>query len=155
VRIPAGVADGSRLRLIGEGEAGDEGMPSGDLYVVTRVRKHPFFEREGNDLACEITITFTQAALGARIEIPTLEGTEILKVSPGTQPGEIIRLKGKGVQDVAGRRKGDLFVRVQVRTPENLSKEQKALLAKLAEVRGEDIESVDKSVIHRLKNILQ
>jgi molecular chaperone DnaJ len=155
VRIPAGVDDGSRLRLVGEGEAGDQGMPAGDLYVVTRVRKHPFFEREGNDLACEITLSFTQAALGARIEIPTLEGNEVLKVAAGTQPGEIVRLKGKGVQDVSGRRKGDLFVKVLVKTPENLSKEQKALLGKLAELRGEDIESVDKSVVHRLKNIFQ
>ena len=155
VRIPAGVDDGSRLRLVGEGEAGDQGMPAGDLYVVTRVRKHPFFEREGNDLACEITLSFTQAALGARIEIPTLEGNEVLKIAAGTQPGEIVRLKGKGVQDVAGRRKGDLFVKVLVKTPENLSKEQKALLGKLAELRGEDIESVDKSVVHRLKNIFQ
>jgi molecular chaperone DnaJ len=155
VRIPAGVDDGSRLRLVGEGEAGDEGMPAGDLYVVTRVRKHPFFERDGNDLVCEITVSFTQAALGARIEIPTLEGPEVLKVPPGTQPGEIVRLKGKGVQDVAGRRKGDLFVKVLVRTPENLSKEQKALLAQLAQIRGEDVESVDKSVMHKLKNILQ
>jgi molecular chaperone DnaJ len=155
VRIPAGVADGSRLRLVGEGEAGDEGMPTGDLYVVTRVRKHPFFEREGNDLACEITISFTQAALGAQVEIPTLEGSEILRVPSGTQPGEIVRIKGKGIQDVAGRRKGDLFVKVLVRTPENLTKDQKALLTKLAEVRGEDIESVDKSVIHRMKNIFQ
>jgi molecular chaperone DnaJ len=155
VRIPAGVEDGSRLRLVGEGEAGDEGMPPGDLYVVTRVRKHPFFERAGNDLACEITVSFSQAALGARVELPTLEGNEILKVPAGTQPGETIRLKGKGVQDVSGRRKGDLFVKVLVRTPGNLSKEQRALVAKLAELRGEDIESVDKSVVHRLKNILQ
>lgn len=155
VRIPAGVEDGSRLRLAGEGEAGDEGMPAGDLYVMTRVRKHPFFEREGNDLACEITVSFTQAALGARIEIPTLEGTEVLKVAAGTQPGEILRIKGKGVQDVSGRRKGDLFVKVVVRTPDNLSKEQRALLAKLAELRGEDIESVDKSVLHKFKNIFQ
>ena len=155
VRIPAGVEDGSRLRLIGEGEAGDEDMPTGDLYVVTRVRKHPFFEREGNDLACEIAITFTQAALGTRIEIPTLEGNEVLKIPPGAQPGEIVRLKGKGVPDVSGRRKGDLFVKVQVKTPGNLSKEQRALLGKLAELRGEDIESVDKSVVHRLKNIFQ
>jgi molecular chaperone DnaJ len=155
VRIPAGVADGSRLRLVGEGDAGDEGMPQGDLYVVTRVRRHPFFEREGNDLACEITVSFTQAALGARIEIPTLDGSEVLKVPAGTQPGEIIRLKGLGVRDVSGRRRGDLFVKVLVRTPDNLSKEQKALLAKLAEVRGENTESVDKSVIHRLKDILQ
>ncbi len=154
VRIPAGVGDGSRLRLVGEGEAGDEGMPAGDLYVVTRVRKHPFFEREENDLACEIAISFSQAALGARVEIPTLDGSEILKIPAGAQPGEIIRLKGKGIQDVTGRRKGDLFVKVQVRTPENLSKEQKALLAKLAEVRGEDIDSVDKSVIRRMKNNL-
>ncbi len=155
VRIPAGVDNGSRLRLVGEGEAGDEGMPAGDLYVVTRVRKHPFFEREGNDLACEIAITFTQAALGARIEIPTLDGNEVLKIPPGAQPGEIVRLKGKGVPDVSGRRKGDLFIKVQVKTPENLSKEQKALLGKLAELRGEDVESVDKSVVHRLKNIFQ
>ncbi|MBP7707699.1 MAG: molecular chaperone DnaJ [Candidatus Aminicenantes bacterium] len=155
VRIPPGVDDGSRLRLIGEGEAGDEDMPAGDLYVVTRVRKHPFFERDGNDLTCEIAVTFTQAALGARIEIPTLEGNEVLKVRPGTQPGEIVRLKGKGVPDVSGRRKGDLFVKVQVKTPENLSKEQRTLLGKLAELRGEDIESVDKSVVHRLKNIFQ
>jgi molecular chaperone DnaJ len=155
VRIPSGVADGSRLRLTGEGDAGDEGMAPGDLYVITRVRRHPFFEREGNDLACEIPVSFTQAALGARIEIPTLEGTEIVKIPAGTQSGEIIRLKGHGVQDVAGRRKGDLFVKVLVRTPENLSKEQRALLAKLAELRGEEIESVDKSVIHRIKDILQ
>jgi molecular chaperone DnaJ len=155
VRIPAGVDDGSRLRLIGEGEAGDEGTPTGDLYVVTRVRKHPFFEREGNDLACEISITFTQAALGARIEIPTLDGNEVLKIPPGAQPGEIVRIKGKGVPDVSGRRKGDLFVKVQIKTPENLSKEQKALLVKLAELRGENVESVDTSVVHRLKNIFQ
>lgn len=155
VRIPAGVDEGSRLRLVGEGEAGDEDMPAGDLYVVTRVRKHAFFERDGNDLVCEVPVSFTQAALGARVEIPTLEGPEILKLPAGTQPGEIIRLKGKGVQDVSGRRRGDLFVKVLVRTPENLSKDQKALLAKLAEIRGEDIEAVDKGVMHRLKNILQ
>ena len=155
VRIPAGVEDGSRLRLVGEGEAGDEGMPAGDLYVVTRVRKHPFFEREGNDLSFEVAISFAQAALGARVEIPTLDGNEVLKIPAGTQPGETIRLKGRGVQDISGRRKGDLFVKILVRTPDNLSKEQKALLAKFAEVRGEDVESVDKSVIHKLKNILQ
>jgi molecular chaperone DnaJ len=155
VRIPAGVDEGSRLRLVGEGEAGDEGMPAGDLYVVTRVRKHPFFERDGNDLVCEIGVSFAQAALGARVEIPTLEGNEVVKVPAGTQPGETIRLKGHGVPDVSGRRKGDLFVKILVRTPDNLSKEQKALLQKLADLRGEDIEAVDKTVIHKLKNILQ
>jgi molecular chaperone DnaJ len=154
VRIPAGVEDGSRLRLVGEGEAGDEGMPAGDLYVVTRVRKHPFIEREGNDLACEITVAATQAALGARVEIPTLDGPEVLKVPAGTQSGETLRLKGRGVPDVSGRRRGDLFVRVLVRTPGDLTKDQKALLAKLAELRGEDVEGVDKSIAQRLKNIL-
>jgi molecular chaperone DnaJ len=154
VRIPAGVSDGSRLRLVGEGEAGDVGMPGGDLYVVTRVRKHPFFEREGNDLVCQIGISSTQAALGARIEIPTLDGSEVLKIPAGTQPGETFKLKGKGVPDISGRRRGDLFVRVQVKTPEGLSKEQRTLLAKLAELRGEMIEAVDQSVIHKVKTIL-
>ncbi len=155
VRIPAGVSDGLRLRLVGEGESGDEGMPAGDLYVTTRVRRHSFFERDGNNLACEIPISFTQAALGARVEIPTLDGSEILKIPAGVQSGEVIRMKGKGIQDLAGKRRGDLFVRVLVRTPDGLSKEQKALLMKLAELRGEDVESVDKSVIHRVKNIFQ
>lgn len=155
VRIPAGVSGGLRLRLVGEGEAGDEGMPAGDLYVTMRVRRHSFFERDGNNLACEISVSFTQAALGARVEIPTLEGSEILKIPAGVQGGEVIRVKGKGIQDVGGRRKGELFVKVLVKTPEGLSKEQKALLVKLAELRGEDIESVDKTVIHRMKNIFQ
>jgi molecular chaperone DnaJ len=153
VRVPAGVSDGSRLRLVGEGEAGDEGMAGGDLYVVTRVRKHPFFERDENDLSCQIDISFVQAALGARVEIPTLDGTDVLKIPAGTQSGDVLRLKGKGTPDIGGRRKGDLIIRVQVRTPESLSREQKALLSKLAELRGEDIEAVDKSVIHRIKNI--
>ena len=155
VKIPAGIDDGSRLRLAGEGEAGDEGLPSGDLFVGIRVKKHLFFERDGNDLICEITITFTQAALGARLEIPTLDGIEILKIHPGVQPGEILRMKGRGVQDLSGRRKGDLYVKVQIRTPDGLSKEQKALLVRLAELRGENIEAVDKSLVHKMKNIYQ
>jgi molecular chaperone DnaJ len=155
VKIPAGIDDGSRLRLAGEGEAGDEGMNAGDLFVGVRIKKHPFFERDGSDLVCEITISFTQAALGARLEIPTLEGTEILKIRPGVQPGEILRMKGRGVQDLSGRRKGDLYVKVQIRTPEGLTKEQKALLIELAGLRGEDIESVDKSLVHKIKNIYQ
>jgi molecular chaperone DnaJ len=155
VRIPAGVDEGTRLRLVGEGEAGDEGMPSGDLYVITRVLRHAFFERDEKDLSCQIEISVSQAALGARIEIPTLEESEILKIPAGVQSGEILRLKGKGVQDIAGRKKGDLFIKIQVRTPQNLSKEQKSLLTRLAELGGEDVESVDKSVIHRIKNIIQ
>ncbi len=153
VRIPAGVGDGSRLRLVGEGEAGDEGMPVGDLYVVIRVRPHAFFERDGNDLACRIDISFAQAALGARVEIPTMDGSEILKIPAGTQSGDAFKLRNKGLPDVGGRKKGDMIVRVQVKTPESLSKEQKTLLARLAELRGEDVEGIDQSVIHRIKNI--
>jgi molecular chaperone DnaJ len=155
VRIPGGVDEGTRLRLVGEGEAGDEGMPSGDLYVITRVLKHTFFDRDENDLSCQIEISVSQAALGARIEIPTLDGSEVLKIPAGVQPGEILRLKGKGVPDIAGRKKGDLYIKIQVRIPKNLSREQKSLLARLAELGGEDIESVDKSVIHKVKNIIQ
>lgn len=155
VRIPPGVDDGSRLRLSGEGEAGDLGAPAGDLYVGIRVKKHPFFEREGTDLVCRIEISFTQAALGARVEIPTLDGSEILKIPAGAQSGDIIRMKGQGIQDVGGHRRGDLFVHLQVKTPENLSREQKELLTKLAELRGEDTSAIDKSVIHRIRNILQ
>jgi molecular chaperone DnaJ len=155
VRIPSGVGDGSRLRLVGEGEAGDEGMPAGDLYVVTRVRPHPFFERGGDDLSCRVDISFAQAALGARVEIPTLDGSEVLKVPAGTQTGETFKLKGHGLPDISGRRKGDLYVTIQVRTPADLSKEEKALLTKLAELRGEAIDGVDRSVLQRLKNIFE
>jgi len=155
VRIPAGVEDGSRLRLAGEGEAGEEGMPAGDLYVVTRVRPHPFFERDGNDLSCRIDVSFAQAALGGRVEIPTLVGSEVLKVPPGTQSGETFKLKGQGVPDISGRRKGDLYVTVLVQTPKDLSKEQKTLLAKLAELRGEAVETVDRSVLERFKSLFE
>ncbi len=154
VRIPAGVTDGSRLRLSGEGEAGEAGAPPGDLYVGIRIKKHAFFEREGNDLTCQIEISFPQAALGARVEIPTLDGAEILKIPAGIQSGDILKLKSKGMQDVGGGRKGDLFVRVQVKTPASLTREQRSLLAKFAELRGEDIEATDKSVVDRIRTII-
>lgn len=155
VRIPAGVSDGSKLRLMGEGDAGGQASSPGDLYVVLRVARHPFFERDGNNLVCDITVSMVQAALGSRFEIPTLAGSEVLKIPAGIQSGEILRLKGRGLPDLNSSRPGDLFIRVKVKTPEGLNKEQKALLARLAELRGEEIDSVDKSVMHRLKNIFQ
>lgn len=155
VRIPAGVSDGSRLRLSGEGDSGDAGMPSGDLYIIIQVAKHGFFERDGNDLLCEITITMLQAALGARVEIPTLDENDVLKIPAGLQPGEIIRVKGRGLPELNGHKKGDLFVTVNVKIPANLNKEQKTLLLKLSEMRGENAENIDKTVIHSLKNIFQ
>jgi molecular chaperone DnaJ len=154
IKVPAGVEDGTRLRVGSEGEAGDQGMRRGDLYVITRVRKHDFFERERNDLLCEIPLSFAQAALGARVEVPTFEGSEILKVPAGVQSGDTFRLKGKGLREVGSHRKGDLFVKIAVRTPSDLSKEQKALLLKLAELRGEVVDTVDRSVASKVRNIV-
>ncbi len=154
VRIPAGVGEGARLRLVGEGEAGDAGMPAGDLFIVTRVRPHPFFERDGDDLSCRIEISISQASLGARIEVPTLDGSEVLKVPAGTQSGESFKLRGHGVPDMSGRRRGDLYVTVQVRTPSNLSKDEKALFSKLADLRGEATDAVDKSVLQKLRGLV-
>jgi len=152
IKIPAGVDDGTRLRITGEGEAGDQGMPRGDLYVITRIQKHPFFERERNDLSCEVPISFAQAALGARVEIPTLEGSEILKIPAGVQSGEVFRLKGKGLKDLSSHRKGDLYVKVIVKTPDNLSKEQKALFSKLAALREESVEDVDRKFVSKTRD---
>ena len=154
IKVPAGVEDGTRLRVASEGEAGDQGMRRGDLYVITRVRKHDFFERERNDLLCEIPLSFAQAALGARVEVPTFEGSEILKVPAGVQSGDTFRLKGKGLREVGSHRKGDLFVKIAVRTPSDLSKEQKAVLLKLAELRGEVVDAVDRSVASKVRNIV-
>ncbi|MBN2206388.1 MAG: molecular chaperone DnaJ [Candidatus Aminicenantes bacterium] len=152
IRIPAGVDDGTRLRLQGEGEAGDREDLQGDLYVITRVRTHPFFERTEQNLTCRIEIAFSQAALGIEVEIPTLEGNEILKIPAGTQPGEVIRLKGKGLRDLDGRRKGDLFVKVDVRVPDRLTKEQKALLRQLAETRGETLDGLETGPAQKARN---
>jgi len=153
IRIPAGVADGTRLRIQGEGEAGEKDYLQGDLYVVTRVRKHPFFERDEQNLTCRIEIAFSQAALGVTVEIPTLEGNETLKIPAGTQPGEVFRIKGKGLRDLDGRRKGDLFVKIDVRVPEDLSKDQKSLLRQFADSRGETLEGVEKGPAQKAKNI--
>jgi len=153
LKIPAGVDNGTRLRIAGEGEAGDKGASKGDLYAVIQVRKHDFFEREENNLYCQISISFTHAALGTTVKIPTLDGMEILKIPAGSQAGEIFRLKGKGISDLESRRKGDLFVRINVKTPQNLSKEQKELLRKFAESRGEDLEILDKNILDKVKDI--
>ena len=132
VKIPAGIATGQRLRLSGEGEGGAAGGPSGDLYVVVHVQEHPFFQRENNDLYCEIPLNFPTLALGGEITIPTLEGEEPFKVPEGTQAGETFRLRGRGMPDVTGRGgRGDLLVTVKVLTPKKLNREQKKLLEQL------------------------
>jgi molecular chaperone DnaJ len=155
VRVPAGVEDGTRLRVEGQGEAGEVGAPRGDLYLDIRVAKHPFFEREDGNLFCQVPLSFAQAALGASVEVPGLnQESEVLKIPPGTQTGTVFRLRGRGIIDLHSRRKGDLYVKVQVQTPESLSKEEKTLLRRLAELRGEDLDNTDRSLIGKLKNIV-
>ena len=130
VRVPAGVDSGDRIRLNGEGEAGRNGGPAGDLYVEIRVREHAIFEREGSHLSCEVPISFTTAALGGTVEVPTLDGEVILKIPSETQSGRVFRVREKGVRPVRGGAAGDLFCRVVIETPVSLRAEQKELLKK-------------------------
>jgi len=130
VKVPAGVDDGDRIRLSGEGEAGRNGGPAGDLYVELRVNKHKIFERDGANLACEVPISIATATLGGEVELPTLDGNVSLKVPAGTQSGKVFRLRGKGVTTVRDPRQGDLFAQVAVETPINLTSEQRELLEK-------------------------
>lgn len=133
VKIPAGVDNGDRVRLSGEGEAGSHGGGSGDLYVQINVKKHAIFERQDNDLHCEVPISFITAAIGGAIEVPTLEGRVTLKIPSETQTGKVFRLRAKGMKSVRGHGQGDLLCKVVVETPVNLSKEQKELLTQLQE----------------------
>ena len=129
VKIPAGVDEGDRIRLSGEGEAGVNGGPSGDLYVVIHIKPHPVFQRDHNDLHCEMPISFSTAALGGEIEIPTLEGYAKIKVPPETQTGKVFRLRGKGIRGMRSAVNGDLQCHVVVETPVNLTPRQRELLA--------------------------
>jgi molecular chaperone DnaJ len=133
VKVPAGVETDTRIRYSGEGEAGRFGGPAGDFYVVLEVKSHKFFERDGDDLHCVIPISFPQAALGAEIELETLDGVETIKVPEGTQSGREIKLRGKGVPHLNSHGKGDLVVEVRVQTPAKLTKQQKELLKQLSE----------------------
>src|SRR4029077_16414257 len=132
VKIPAGIATGQQLRLQNEGEAGSGGGPAGHLYVVVHVQEHEFFRRDGVNLFCEIPVNFTTVALGGDVQVPTLDGPETVKVPEGTQTGTTLRLKGKGMPDVGGRGRGDLFATVQVKTPKKLTRDQRKLLEQLA-----------------------
>jgi molecular chaperone DnaJ len=133
VKVPAGVDDGDRIRLSGEGEAGRNDGPPGDLYVEIRVNPHKLFTRAATDLTCEVPVGFATVALGGDVELPTLDGHVALKIPPGTQSGKVFRLRGKGVITVRDKRPGDLFARVVVETPVSLTEEQKALLRELDE----------------------
>jgi molecular chaperone DnaJ len=127
-KVPAGVEDGTRIRFAGLGEAGAFGGPAGDLYVVLHVKDHPFFEREDTNLRCVVPISFAQAALGAEIQVPTLDGEYTLKIAEGTQSGTTMRIRGKGVPVLNGHGKGDLLVELRIQTPTKLNKRQRELL---------------------------
>jgi len=161
VKIPAGIATGQQLRLQNEGEGGIAGGPPGHLFVVVHVKDHEFFRRDGVNLFCEMPVHFTMVALGGEIQVPTLDGTEKVKVPEGTQTGTTFRLKGKGLPDVNGHGKGDLFATVQVQTPKKLSKEQRHLIEQLAkalpkeqfEPRLREDEQDERNLFDRVKDM--
>lgn len=139
IKIPAGVYDGAQVRVTGEGEAGMQGAPSGDLFIVISLKPHEIFERDGADLHCDMPITFPQAALGSEVDAPTLEGKVKIRIPAGTEGGRVFRLRGHGVMDVRVRQKGDLYVRVQIAVPKSLTGEQEELLKQFAKVTGDEV----------------
>lgn len=152
IKIPAGVDTGARLRSSGNGEAGLRGGPSGDLFVVLHVRSHDIFEREGDDLICEVPVRFVDAALGGEIEVPTLTGKAQIKIAPGTQSGTVFRIKGKGVKNVQGYGYGDLHVRVVVEVPTHLNSAQKAKLQEFAELCDANVNPISRSFFEKAKS---
>ncbi len=153
VKVPAGVEQDTRIRYTGEGEAGRYGGPSGDLYVVLSVKKHKFFERDGDDLHCMMPISFPQAALGTELEIETLEGRESIKIPEGVQSGREFRLRGKGVPHLNERGKGDLIVEVRVETPSKLTGKQKDLMRQLSETMVVENEPHSRGLLDKMKDM--
>jgi molecular chaperone DnaJ len=155
LKIPAGIADGSRLRSSGNGEAGIRGGPAGDLYVVIHTKEHPIFQREDDNLYCEVPISFSLATLGGEIPVPTLEGKANLKVPAGTQSGQMFKLKGKGVANVNARDRGDLFARLLVEVPTRLNSEQRQKLEEFAALCGEENTPLHKSFFDRAREFFR
>ena len=155
VKIPAGVDNGSRLRVSGEGEAGAKGGPNGDLYVYLYVKPHKFFERDGTTVLCEVPINIVQATLGADIKVPTLDGQVTMKVPEGTQPGKVLRLKGKGIPSLRGGSRGDQLVRIKVVVPTKLSDKQKDALRKFADISKDNINPEEKSFMDKVKDFFK
>jgi len=155
LKIPPGIADGSRLRSSGNGEAGIRGGGAGDLYVVIHIKEHPIFQREDDNLYCEVPISFTLAALGGEIPVPTLEGKANLKVPAGTQSGQVFKLRGKGVANVNARDHGDLFVRLLVEVPTRLNAEQRLKLEEFASLCGEENTPLHKSFFERAREFFR
>lgn len=155
LKIPAGIQDGSRLRSSRNGEAGTRGGPHGDLYVVVHVKEHKVFQREEDDLYCEVPISFGLAALGGEVEVPTLDGKAHVKVPPGTQSGQMFRLRGKGVLNVNGRDRGDLLARLVVEVPSRLNAEQRKKLEEFAVLCGDENTPLRRSFFERAKEFFR
>src|SRR5437773_4363883 len=155
LKIPAVTGEGSRLRSSRNGEAGIRGGPQGDLYVVVHIKEHKVFQRDGDNLYCEVPISFSVAALGGEIDVPTLEGRAHLKVPPGTQSGQMFRLRGKGIANVNGRGRGDLFARLIVEVPSHLNVAQRRKLEEFAELCGDENTPLRKSFFERAKEFFQ
>jgi molecular chaperone DnaJ len=153
VKIPAGVDDGSRLRVSGEGEAGFNGGPSGDLYVFIGVREHAKFQRRDYDLHSEEVVSYTKAALGGQMQVETIEGVESLRIPPGTQPSQVFKLRGKGVQFLEGSGRGDQYVHISVKIPTTLADDQRRLLEELAAMEGEA--PPERGVLDKVKDFLR
>jgi molecular chaperone DnaJ len=155
LKIPPGIADGSRLRSSGNGEAGIRGGAAGDLYVVIHIKEHPIFQREEDNLYCEVPVSFTLASLGGEIAVPTLEGKANLKVPAGTQSGQVFKLRGKGVVNVNARDRGDLLARLLVEVPTRLNSEQRQKLEEFAALCGEENTPLHKSFFDRAKEFFR
>ena len=154
VRIPAGVHDGQAVRIQGEGEPGEHGAPAGDLHCYIAVKPHPIFSRHNNDLVCQFSISFTQAALGAAVEVPTLKGSDKLEIPQGTQHGEVFKLKGRGLPDVRTHRQGDELVQVLIEVPKKLTDKQKQLLREFAGTEDHSAMPQRKSFLDKLKTMI-
>ncbi len=152
LKIPAGVDTGIRLRVTGEGESGSHGGPPGDLYVVINVEPHPFFKRKGNDLLCEVPISFVQAALGSEIEVPTIDGKADIKIPAGTPSGRVFHLRGKGIPKLGSYGKGDQFINIFIDVPKKLAPRQRELLEEFAEISGDE---VSKGFMDKIKDMFQ
>jgi molecular chaperone DnaJ len=155
VKLPAGVHEGQGVRISGEGEAGENGAPPGDLHCYITIRPHPIFSRHNNDIVCQVPISFTQAAMGGQIEVPTLKGTEMIDVPPGTQHGEVFKLKGRGLPDVRGQRGGDQIVQMLIEVPKKLTERQKQLLREFADTEDVAVLPQRKGFMDKLKEVFK
>ena len=153
IKIPAGVETGNTIRLTGEGELGTHGGPPGDLYVYLTVDDHPIFKREGQDIICDVPVSFVQAALGAEIDVPTLTGSTKIKLAAGTQPGHVIRLKGKGFPHLRGSGAGEQLCRIAVEVPSKLSSKQKELLLEFERQSAENTHPITKGFFDKVKEV--